>query len=99
VPQQQRQRLVLPELVEIFSPPAAHIANRLSTISEALRPRLRRFTVISRSITAAVPVWRNASINPGTPAWPVISPVSSSTSISKSSRSAIPVPPHPAGET
>jgi hypothetical protein len=33
-------------------------------------------------------------ISPGTPAWPVISPVSSSTSISKSSRSAIAVPPH-----
>jgi hypothetical protein len=32
---------------------------------------------------------------PGTPAWPVISPVSSSTSISKFSRSASAVPPAP----
>jgi hypothetical protein len=40
-----------------------------ATVSEplALRPRLRLFNWISRSITAAVPVWRNASINPGDP--------------------------------
>jgi hypothetical protein len=44
----------------------------------ALRPRLRLFNWISRSITASVPVCRNASINPGTPACPVINPVSSS---------------------
>jgi hypothetical protein len=70
VPEQQGQRLVLPELVEILgrSPPAAHIASRLSAISDGLNPRLRIFRLISRSIIAAVPVWRNASISPGTPA-------------------------------
>jgi len=59
VPQQQRQRLVLTELVEIFrplAPPAAHIANRLSTTAEALSPRRRLYSLTSRSMTAAVPV-------------------------------------------
>jgi hypothetical protein len=69
VTQQQRQRLVLAKLIEIFGTLAAHIANGLSIISDTLNPRLRLFTRASRSITAAVPVCRNASINPGTPAW------------------------------
>jgi hypothetical protein len=42
------------------------------------------FSLISRSTTAAVPVWRNASISLAIPAWLVISPVSSSTSSSES---------------
>jgi hypothetical protein len=58
VPQQQRQRLVVAELIEILGPltTAAHIVSRLSTISEVLSLRLRLFSLISRSITAAVPV-------------------------------------------
>ena len=58
VPQQQRQRLVVAELIEILGPltTAAHIVSRLSTTSEVLSLRLRLFSLISRSITAAVPV-------------------------------------------
>ena len=58
VTQEQHQRLVLAKLIRSSgrSPPAGDIANRLSTISEALRPRLRLFSLISRSITAAVRV-------------------------------------------
>jgi hypothetical protein len=37
--QQQARRLVLAELIEIPRPLAACIANKLSAISEALRPR------------------------------------------------------------
>jgi hypothetical protein len=72
--EQQSQRLVLTKLVEVFRPlatsrpsPAAHSANRLSTISAAARPRLRLFNWISRSITVAVPLWRNPAVKPGHP--------------------------------
>ena len=41
-----------------------------NSISAAPRPRSRLFKWIYRSITAAVPVWRNASINPGDPGMP-----------------------------
>src|ERR1700730_14774196 len=53
MPEQQGQRLVLAKRVEVFRllTPAAHSANRLSAISAALRPRLRLFNWISRSIT------------------------------------------------
>jgi len=58
VPEQQRQRLVLAKLTRSSarSPPAAHTASALSTISDALRPRRRLFSLISRSMIAVVPV-------------------------------------------
>jgi len=100
VAEQQRQRLVPAKLIETLGAFTRRLLGRQAfdhlraaqTPLAALQPDLpvdhRRGLV-----------WRNASIHPRTPAWPMISPVSSSTPISKSSRSAILVPPHPTGES
>jgi hypothetical protein len=55
--QQHRQRLVQTELVEILCPLAAppHHQEAFDHL-QAAQPRLRLFSLISRSITAAVPV-------------------------------------------
>jgi len=99
VAEQQRQRLVLAKLIEILGVFIRRLHGRQAfdhlrdaqTPLAALQPDLpvdhRRGLV-----------WGNASINPRTPAWPMISPVSSSTPISKSSRSATLVPPAPHGK-
>jgi hypothetical protein len=96
VAEQQRQRLVLAKLIEILGVFIRRLHGRQAfdhlrdaqTPLAALQPDLpvdhRRGLV-----------WRNASINPRTPAWPMISPVSSSTPISKSSRSATLAPGTP----
>jgi hypothetical protein len=73
MPQQQRQRLVLAKLSESLGPLAAGRSDRQPALHHLrcaqAAPAL--VSVISRSIIAAVPVWRKASINPGTPASPV----------------------------
>jgi hypothetical protein len=57
----RRTGLVLAELIEILRALAAgHARQQVSTISGALGLCLRFFGSTLRSITAAVPVWRNA---------------------------------------
>ena len=56
------------------SPPHAHSANRLSHISDAERPRLRRLYRTDPSTAAAPPELRKCSISAGTPPCAVSAP-------------------------
>src|ERR1700749_91515 len=91
MPGQQRQRLVLAKLVEVFPPLATGRPQRQQAFH-----RLRGAQAPPAALQLNLPVDHRCRPGlaehldqPGTPACPVINPVSSSLSISKSSRAAI----------
>jgi hypothetical protein len=95
VAEQQRQRLVLAKLIEILGAfTRLHGRQAFDHLRDAQTPLAALQPDLPVDHRRGL-VWRNASINPRTPAWPMISPVSSSTPISKSSRSATLAPGTP----
>jgi hypothetical protein len=77
VPEQQRQRGVLPQLRQVFTAFAAGSpeAEHPPTSCDASSPRLRRLITTLSSSTVA-PLVRNASIRSGTPLCAVMKPLS-----------------------